>query len=1433
MASGQGSPETMRTVTDAYARAFGFARALGCAKALRILDTCALRRTVLCCAFLVLLFGPAIPPIAVGQRSELSFDSSATFDGQLRFVWGGKSSRAMRGTLSVSYGNLTQVRNLSQSIHSIGSVQKVAPNILQIDQPVATSFGGLDLHLDCPLDAELLLRLENAGADPFEARYRLRDLLAERKLESIDSQGTRIAIERMVFDSFRIESAPKLDVVTCGSKASVQAFGYRTPLVQGAYQLEILLEGNQKTERILRQSVTVDKDGGFPAVDFELSVPAVEGVYQLVAIMRPQRTLPSFYSTPEWIRRVEFVAFDPAGQPSEIQGWDTVITQRFTESWQDGILEWFTPVAERTSKALQSLTSIPVLSKNESRVGNGNVWNVVVPAQSNNDGSTEFSSSEMAGINAAQFPCLKFEPNSWRAVPLGRLDTTKPHRLTIRAPAPLPGDLSFSIRGDIASWQDPSVSASGFSDPIGNDYRIERHRGPWVSHYQEPSDLAETLDQTDAPTKPADARLISYSVLFWPPESESFLCLANTNESEPTYAYDFAVEVANFTGLTNSSTQSVVKRASATQSVAKTENTVGTVGCGFYIDKPLLHSMLGARRSTDSQGENKLESWSTTYFACQRLVNALSDAKANLLILKVQADGGLLFDSDIINSTTRFDSGTFFTDGRTPSIKDAVKLLMQFCARRDIRVVLSVDYEGPLPSDYAPKSNQASNGLAATVQTRDDGQASERINPLSSSFDRYLTDSINELLARYAEFESFAGIQIQVDRLSQFVFKGDRWGFQVTDISEFRRARGTSYSENPADWTVQQLQSFLRWRAQRIAERIRSINERVSSARPGAKLFVDLSRLWDAPLSREDFREPNSLSRNPSQFLLSLGIDLAAWQAIPGLGIQRSTTISSRRGIDADQWVRSIARKVAIGPQLHTANQAQPFPNSLAFVYEQPDTVRVSIDSHGEKQERLLAKSMFPFDLSPFNASRVAILRHLACSNPQLVAVGSWLPNGADLLELADLYAILRERPLLPFQPAIPIPDSKVRLQSSGLRSEPQDVIVSIARDQQNTYLQMINLCPWEEQLTLLTNPLTRSPRVRALGSGDRFDQAPVQTEDHWQWNFSLRPFEIQILEIGDTDLQVLDAVFAPSDQVMVAVGDQLRNLRKVLEECQDPTLRDEYYPLEGGFEEWEPNSKPQPKGWSISTLPNVRFQQSREFPHSGRSSVKVESQQPGNVPAWIQSQKFAPPRTGRLQIEVWMRCPTIESTTKVRVSLFGRNSNGERYESSKVFGGSNADPALRIANDWGPRPALLDVGDIPIEEVDEVFVSIELLGTGSVWIDDVKVRQSWLHPSELRYMNSRLLLAEKELENNHLLAAYQLLESDWGRYLNRLHPAFQLPPLEIQESNEARQAKSTVSKSQPAFGKEQESWRDRSAWGRTSKLFEQMRRSMLKSWQR
>jgi hypothetical protein len=220
-------------------------------------------------------------------------------------------------------------------------------------------------------------------------------------------------------------------------------------------------------------------------------------------------------------------------------------------------------------------------------------------------------------------------------------------------------------------------------------------------------------------------------------------------------------------------------------------------------------------------------------------------------------------------------------------------------------------------------------------------------------------------------------------------------------------------------------------------------------------------------------------------------------------------------------------------------------------------------------------------------------------------------------------------------------------------------------------------------------------------------------------------------------------------------------------------------------------------------------------------------------VPAWIQSQKFAPPRTGRLQIEVWMRCPTIESTTKVRVSLFGRNSNGERYESSKVFGGSNADPALRIANDWGPRPALLDVGDIPIEEVDEVFVSIELLGTGSVWIDDVKVRQSWLHPSELRYMNSRLLLAEKELENNHLLAAYQLLESDWGRYLNRLHPAFQLPPLEIQESNEARQAKSTVSKSQPAFGKEQESWRDRSAWGRTSKLFEQMRRSMLKSWQR
>lgn len=1453
MASGQGSPETMQTVNDAYANAFedALARAFGAAKSLRISGVRALRRALSCRILLLSLFFPSlfdssITSVALGQlrepataaagiqSSRSALDSAARFDGQLRFVWGGQAARPMRGTLSISYGNLSAVQNLSQSIHSIGSFQNIAPNILQIDQSAATSFGGLDLRLECPLDAELLIRLENAGADPFEVRHPVRDLLSERTLESIDSQGTRIAIERMVFDAFRIESTPRLDVVTCGSTASVRAFGYRTPLKPGEYQLEVRLEGDQVAERILRQPVAVDKDGSFPTVDFQLPLPTVEGVYQLVAIMRPQRTLPSFYSAPEWIRRVEFVAFDPVKNPTEIQGWQTVTSQRFHEPWKEGVLDWLSPVAERTSRAIQSLSPLPGLSRNESPISHGKIWNVLLSPRQTGTDAASLNPNPTTSVNAAQSPCLKLEPNAWHAVPLGRLDITKPHRLTIRVPAPLPGDLSFSIRGDVKAWQAPNSLTSGLSDPIGNDYRIERQRGPLLPYLKGQADQPGTLQEEDSPEGSPAASTLSYSVLFWPPESESFLCLANTNERQPTYAYDFSVEVADLTQPTTLATQPVVQPASATEKHSATKNALDTIRCGVYIDKPLLHSMLGARRSSDSQGENKLESWSTTYTACERLVTALSDANVNLLIVKVQADGGCLFDSDVLHSTTKFDSGTFFADGRTPKIKDAVKLLMRCCARRDIQIVLSLDFEGPLPTGYSPESKRGRQAYSAARQTRDDGQTSVRINPLYDGFERYVTDSINELLVRYAEFESFAGIQIQVDRQSQFVFQGDRWGCHASDIAEFRRAQGMPDTANAPELSVRQLQSFLRWRAQHVTNLFSAIGKRVQNARSDTKLYVDLSRLWDSPLSQDDFREPTLLSRNPSQFLLSLGIDLAAWRSIPGVNIQRSTTISSRSGIDSNQWVRSIAREVAIGPELQTANQNQPFPEASSLIYERPDTVRIPIDSPDETEERLPTKRIFPFDLSPNTSPRTAILRHLACSNPTLVAAGSWLPNGSDLVELADLFAVLRERPTLPFQPAISVPKSKAHLRSTSMGSELQDVVVSIARDGQRTYLQIINLCPWEEKLTLLTSPSPQTPNVRTLGSVKDIDLAPVRTDAHWEWNFSLRRHEIRIFEIDDAELQVLDAVFAPSDQVMVAVGAHLRKLRNVLEECQDPTLQEEYLPLGGGFEEWNTPSSPQPKGWSISSLPNVRFLQSREFPHSGRSSIKIESQQPGDVPAWIQSQKFTPPKTGRLQVEVWMRCPTIESSTKVRLSLVGRKPNGERYESSRVFGGSNLDPTLRIANDWGPRPAMLDVGDIPLEEVDEVFVSIELIGSGSVWIDDVKLRQSWLHPSELRYMNSRLLLAEKELENNHLLAAHQLLESDWGRYLNRLHPAFQWPPLEAQAvSNETGQPMSTASKSQRNVEDVQPSWHDRSAWGRTSKLFEQMRRSMLKSWQR
>jgi hypothetical protein len=116
---------------------------------------------------------------------------------------------------------------------------------------------------------------------------------------------------------------------------------------------------------------------------------------------------------------------------------------------------------------------------------------------------------------------------------------------------------------------------------------------------------------------------------------------------------------------------------------------------------------------------------------------------------------------------------------------------------------------------------------------------------------------------------------------------------------------------------------------------------------------------------------------------------------------------------------------------------------------------------------------------------------------------------------------------------------------------------------------------------------------------------------------------------------------------------------------------------------------------------------------------------------------------------------------------VIGRTKSGERFERSILLG-SRAPGATPIAIDWGRKPATLFVGDVSSESLTELAVSVELIGPGKVWVDDVQILESLLQPDERNHLRGQLLVAQKRLAENNPFPAEQLLDSHWGEYLLR-----------------------------------------------------------------
>jgi hypothetical protein len=772
------------------------------------------------------------------------------------------------------------------------------------------------------------------------------------------------------------------------------------------------------------------------------------------------------------------------------------------------------------------------------------------------------------------------------------------------------------------------------------------------------------------------------------------------------------------------------------------------------------------------------------------------------------ADGGSLFPNERLLPTHRYDSGTFFSDSRSPDIKDGLELLLRKFDRSGKHLVLGLDLSTPLP--YLSRFEQADGdtslyqvNLAGDVKRNpnSDGEGIPRYNPLDARVQDEIAAVVQTLVAKYGAHPAFDGIAIQLDRHSQLVFAGDRWGFDDHSLGAF--ANFAQVKLAPRSQLVEQFQetsrrAFLDWRAAELAVFYARLGDIVarSTVSKSAKLYLNPVRMWDTFPHPMDYYQPARIAQDSREYLLACGVSvdrLAKYESVKLLGGVFDARLES---VNSRDWVQQVARNRGLNDAL-TGN------NDAAVLLHQPQRHELVA---AERIDHSIPGRIYPIYSSPMQYARRKLVEQVYRQDPLVLLEGGWLPECCFDETLSSLTRTLSAFPPVPLTDShLPDRDANVRLRTGSYQGK--------------SYIQLVNSASWSETVQLQFQTPLDGSAIRVVDGRDAkllpTDAASTRSSE---WTVVLEPFDVVGLVVDRPMLAVKEFRHQVLQGTQARIANELLELERLIAKAADPTQQELLANIEGDFERWTASGVP--VGWSVSSLPQVKIEKSDDLPHTGRSSLMIESTNVAAKSVWVQSRAFAPPQTGRLTVQAWLRAPAIGETNAVRLSVIGRTVTGERFERSQQFGGTGPGQE-EIAIDWGRRPATLNVSDIPVETTSELIIAVDLLGPGKIWLDDVEVFETALQPEERIHLRGQLMVAKQKLTEGNFFPAEQLLDSYWGQYL------LQSPDESLRAGQNVSSVNSTPERATT------DSLQNSTRWNGTQPLLQQFRESMLDRWRR
>jgi hypothetical protein len=621
-----------------------------------------------------------------------------------------------------------------------------------------------------------------------------------------------------------------------------------------------------------------------------------------------------------------------------------------------------------------------------------------------------------------------------------------------------------------------------------------------------------------------------------------------------------------------------------------------------------------------------------------------------------------------------------------------------------------------------------------------------------------LTAVVAELAERYGHHASFGGVGVHLSADSYALLPDETCSLDEVTFERFLTDTKNELklgSEPPfvARWTFirskSAQQSWLDWRAEKMANLYRQMRDQVVRRRAGAKLYLTTANLLGGRQLQTALKPELPAKDSVAEVLPLLGLDLSRFDD-KDIVIPRPKRIvpTSSPHIRAQEqhWNRnesldSLFARTASGSTLHFL---LPAPLRL------PDFDAAS-PFGADKTRTLLISHMAPADA----ANRERFVESLARLDASLMIDGGWLLPLGQESALAPFAKVYRRLPAEPFQTA-------------KISDPPQELVVRTLAKGDKTYFYAVNPTPWP----LVAQIQFGGPQsLRLLPYCDDRQATFQPNESGASWTIEMEPFDLVGGELSGGRAKVNSWAVTlppPAAQALVELSRDIAN--------RTFYLRDHPHPLEVVNPSFEiGGADGTASGWISACDRGMTGARDRGMVvevdrvqgSNSASSLHLASRG-ASGPVWIRSSPLATPTTGRIRMAARVRISDPSKQPQLRLAIEGKLEGQVYYRRVNVGSQEREgdDPAPPLGIQWATYS--ISRVDLPVSGLTDLRVGFDLMSEGEVWIDEVQVQDLWLQDEEYNELFKSAPTANLQAQSGRLNECRLFVEGYWPSFLRR-----------------------------------------------------------------